>query len=397
MASIAVGSAIPTSDGTRSTAHDGGLKKVWSIPSTGNGDAPMGRWLIGALLVRGSSKGGVRAYNTTDGSEVYRVNPGASGSVLCAMSATVSRNGIGTVAFGNDSGSCTRLAGVDAHSGRVLWSIPLVSTRQGAVLESVRTYIQGDIATFIGEGILGGVDVATGRHVWDYKPRGSDCAVYGWAATSGAVLVDDGCVDTSAQITLSALDGRTGRRLWQRPEKAHIDLGQVFTADPLTATLQESGGLTLRRFDSNGDSIRIDTSNLNEGVSNGFPGEQDAHVTGSALIVPTRNTSDVHGVTAFDRTTGAQLWTYTGDSHTGATLVDTSGDGRLYAVSAGSPASVPYLVRLDPATGHSTPLSPLPSGTDNWASFLGTVYALPGGGIVQVSALNDATAVIAYR
>ncbi|MEY9834864.1 hypothetical protein [Streptacidiphilus sp. EB103A] len=54
-------------------------------------------------------------------------------------------------------------------------------------------------------------------------------------------------------------------------------------------------------------------------------------------------------------------------------------------------------MRLDPATGYSTPLHPLPSGTDNWTSFLGTVYALPGGGIVQVSALNDATAVIAYR
>jgi hypothetical protein len=210
------------------------------------------------------------------------------------------------------------------------------------------------------------------------------------------VLVDDYCVDTSAHITLSALDGRTGRRLWQNPEKAHTDLGQVFTADPLTATLDESGGMSLRRFDSKGNSTRIDTSNLKENVSNGFPGDQDAHVTGPALIVPTRNSDDVHGVTAFDPTTGAQLWTYTGDSHTGATLVDASGDGRLYAVSAGSPAGVPCLVRLDPATGHSTPLSPLPS-TDSWTSFLGTVYALPGGGIVEVSALDDTSPVIAYR
>jgi hypothetical protein len=285
---VAVASATSTSSGRRSTANDGGLKKVWSIPSSSNGDMPIGRWLTGKLLVRASSRGGVRAYNTADGSEVYRISPNASGPVLCAMSTTLSPNGIGTVAFGDDSRPCTRLAGVDARSGRILWSIPLVSSRQGAVLDSVQTYIQGDIATV------------------------------------------------------------------------------------------------------------IDTSNLKENVSNGFPGDQDAHVTGPALIVPTRNSDDVHGVTAFDPTTGAQLWTYTGDSHTGATLVDASGDGRLYAVSAGSPAGVPCLVRLDPATGHSTPLSPLPS-TDSWTSFLGTVYALPGGGIVEVSALDDTSPVIAYR
>ncbi len=83
----------------------------------------------------------------------------------------------------------------------------------------------------------------------------------------------------------------------------------------------------------------------------------------------------MHAVTAFDPTTGAQLWTYTGDSHSGATLVDASSDGGLYAVSSGTPASVPYLVRLDPATGHSTPAQPT----------------------AEVSALNNTTSVVAYR
>ena len=96
-ASVAVGSATPTSSDRRSTADNGGLKKVWSIPSSGSDDVPIGRWLIGTLLVRTSSKGGVRAYHTADGSAAYRISQGASESVPCAMSTTVSPNDTNTV------------------------------------------------------------------------------------------------------------------------------------------------------------------------------------------------------------------------------------------------------------------------------------------------------------
>ncbi len=55
-----------------------------------------------------------------------------------------------------------------------------------------------------------------------------------------------------------------------------------------TVPFHERDGLSLHWFDSNGNSIRIDTGKLQMNVGNGFPGDRDAHVLGSALIVPAR-------------------------------------------------------------------------------------------------------------
>lgn len=396
LASALAGCTGPTADGAgHHAAVDNGLKKVWSLPPAGSGDAAIGSWMAGTVLVRAGSKDGVRGYNTSDGTEAYRVSPDPDRSVPCAMSTTLSPRGIGTVAFGSAAHPCTRLAGVDSRTGRILWSVPLAESRYDP--DGLRTYVQGDVATVINANGPMGFDVTTGHRVWTYEPRGSDCGFYSWAATSGALLVDDYCVDASPHITLSAIDGRTGRRLWVRPEQAHVGIEQLLTANPLIGSLHESDGVRLERFDSRGGSTRISTVGLNENVSNGFPGNPDAGIVGQKMIAPTRSSSGLRTVTAFDPTTGAQLWTYAGASRTGATLVDASGDGRIYAVSAGSGSTPPHLVRLDPATGSPTVLSPLDSGTDDWTAVVGAVYALPGGGIVQLSALNDTAAAIAYR
>ena len=383
--------------GPAKAAGGSALTKAWSIPSDGSDDQIVGSWLTDTLLVRAGSTGGVRAYRVTDGSEAYRVDPGPGGSVPCGMSGAPSLDGIGIVAFGTGPHACTRLTGVDSRTGRVVWSVPLDSPAHDPV-DSVLVYVRGDVATVVGDGVLQSLDIATGNRAWSVESRGSGCEPYDWAAVGGVVLVDDYCSDTEPRITLRALDSATGHALWQEPEQQHVEIAQLFTADPLTAVLHESAGDALVRFGSDGRTTRFDTGSLQVSLGNGFPGDQAARTLGHTLVLVTRDGSGNAGVAAFDLVTGARLWTYTGEGRAGATLMDASADGKLYAVSAaGGDGGQAHVVRLDPATGRPTVLSSLPSGPDGWPADPGAVRALPGGGVVSLDALAGKSFAVAYR
>lgn len=96
-------------------------------------------------------------------------------------------------------------------------------------------------------------------------------------------------------------------------------------------------------------------------------------------------------VIAYDLSTGQQLWAYDGESGHGAVLARASNDSTLYAVSTGTYSGSPHYVRLDPVTGKSTILGTLSSDADSWLLSSGTLYSLPGGGILTLNGYTSSS------
>ncbi|MER7177917.1 PQQ-binding-like beta-propeller repeat protein [Streptomyces hyaluromycini] len=368
------------------------LTQAWQIPAPAADDALIGSWLTDKLLVRASSRGGLRAYGLTDGKRVWSAAPSAGaakrGTVPCGMSPTLSAQGIGTVAFGKDSSVCTWLAGVNASTGKILWSIPLTSTKH-PIATTAATYLQGDVATIVSENFLGGVDVGTGSRVWGYKARGHYCNAYGWGA-DGVVLVDDYCLDQKTRFTLTAYDGKTGKVIWRKPESAHSDVTHILSGSPLVAAVHTASQDAVRVFDTTGTGRKLAVGDDELTTGNNAGADHSARLYGKVLVTPASAAGGTV-IDGFDTATGAKLW-----SHRSAALaIHASGaDDKVYAVTT---SGSPQLITVDPRTGHTTPVAGLPVGTGTWNFTSGTVYVTSDGGVLELNALGSNGGVRLYR
>ncbi|MFJ3667038.1 PQQ-binding-like beta-propeller repeat protein [Streptomyces sp. NPDC090106] len=373
------------------------LTQAWQIPAAARSDTLIGSWLTDKLLVRAGTRGGLRAYDLSDGGQKWNAKSSLplaeKGTVPCAMSPTVNAKGVGTVAFGEDGSTCTWLAGIKASTGKVLWSIPLTDTKHPASV-ATSTYVQGNVATIVSANYLGGVNVRTGTRVWGYKPRGRYCNAYNWG-TDGAVLVGDYCLDKKTRFTLSAYDPKTGKILWRKAQKAHSEVTHVLSGSPLIAsvhTVHEDG---VRVFDEHGGSRVLAVGDDELFSGNTSEADHSARLYGDVLATPA-SSSDQIVIAGFDTSTGAKLWTV----KSAALAVpasddeDDASDAAVYAVTL---SGAPQLISIDRRTGRTTPVVGLPreNGAKNFTA--GTVYVTPDGGVLELSALGSEGGVRYYR
>ncbi|MFE9495075.1 PQQ-binding-like beta-propeller repeat protein [Streptomyces collinus] len=368
------------------------LTQAWQIPAPAADDALVGSWLTDKLLVRASTRGGLRAYGLTDGKEVWRSASSATaaqrGAVPCGMSPTLSAQGIGTVAFGKDGSTCTWLAGVRASTGKILWSMPLTSKRHPAAATAT-TYVQGSVATVVSENFLGGVDVRTGSRVWGYKARGHYCNAYDWGA-NGVVLVDDYCLDQKTRFTLTSYDGKTGKVIWRKSEKAHSDVTHILSGSPLVAAVHTARQDAVRVLGTTGTGRKLAVGDDELTPGNDSGADHSARLYGDVLVTPASSAGKAV-LDGFDTRTGRKLWTL----RSAALAVPASGaDGKVYAVAA---SGTPQFVTIDPRTGRTTPVAGLPVGTGKWNFGAGTVYVTPDGGVLELNALGSNGGVRLYR
>ncbi|KAB1987719.1 outer membrane protein assembly factor BamB family protein [Streptomyces triticiradicis] len=367
------------------------LTQAWQVPAPAD-DTLIGSWLTDKLLVRAGTRGGLRAYDLTDGKQVWSAASGAAaserGNVPCAMSPKVGARGIGTVAFGKDGSTCTWLAGVKASTGKILWSVPLTDTKHPKAATAT-TYLQGDVATVVGQNFLGGVDIRTGDRVWGYKARGHYCNAHGRGA-EGAVLVDDFCLDRKTRFTLTAYDGRTGKVIWRKSESAHADVTHFLSGSPLIAAVHTVHQDAVRVFGTTGTGRRLAVGNDELTTGNDTGADHSARLYGHVLVTPA-SAAGHPVIDGFDTTTGAKLWIH----RSAALAVPASGsDDKVYAVTT---SGTPQLVTIDPRTGRTTPVAVLPTGTGKGHFTSGTVYATPDGGVLEIDALGSDGGVRLYR
>ncbi|MFF8534061.1 PQQ-binding-like beta-propeller repeat protein [Streptomyces sp. NPDC015532] len=368
------------------------LTRVWQIPAPAADDALIGSWLTDKLLVRASSRGGLRAYDLADGKQVWRAASPATaakrGTVPCGMSPTLSAQGIGTVAFGKDGSTCTWLAGIKASTGKILWSLPLTGKKH-QVAAPAATYLQGDVATVVGVNFLGGVDLRTGSRVWGYKARGHYCNAYNWGA-DGVVLVDDFCLDKKNRFTLTAYNGKTGKVIWRKSERAHSDVTHILSGSPLIAAVHTARQDAVRVFGTNGTGRKLAVGNDELTTGNETGADHSARLYGKVLVTPASAAGSAV-IDGFDTTTGAKLWT----QRSAVLAVPASGaDDKVYAITT---SGAPQLITIDPRTGRTTPVAGLPVGTGKWGFTSGTVYVTSDGSVLELNALGSNGGVRLYQ
>ncbi|MEV7983208.1 PQQ-binding-like beta-propeller repeat protein [Streptomyces sp. NPDC086519] len=368
------------------------LTPVWQIPALAHDDTLIGSWFTGKLLVRAGTRGGLRAYDLTDGRQLWSTAFSAAaakrGTVPCAMSPTLGAKGVGTVAFGKDGSTCTWLAGVKASTGKILWSMPLTSTRHPSTM-TASTYVQGDVATIVSENFLGGVNIRTGTRVWGYKPRGRYCNAYDWG-TDGTVLVDDYCLDKKTRFTLTAYDAKTGKVIWRKTESAHSDVTRILSGSPLVAAVHTARQDAVRVFDAHGDGRKLAVGDDELTSGNTTEADHSARLYGTVLVTPASAAGGTV-VDGFDTTTGAKLWTR---PSTALAVPAPGGDETVYAVTT---SGSPQLITIDRRTGRTTPVAGLPKGSGKWDFTAGTVYITPDGGVLELCSLGSNGGVRFYR
>ncbi|TDU06721.1 outer membrane protein assembly factor BamB [Streptomyces sp. 846.5] len=396
LASIAVVGVMIVNGGSKKNGST--LSKAWSVPAFGSDDRLIGSWMTSTALVRASSSGGVTSYAIADGGKSWTLTPPSSAQTPCAMSPTTTADGIGTMAFGSDANSCSVFAGVDSHTGKILWTFPLTSATDSVAM-AASTYIQGSVATVVSGDRVGGFDAATGKQVWGLKPRGNYCNESS-VATTGIVLVDDYCADVSPSYTLTAVNAATGRQMWRKTESDHTTISSLLNGSPLVSVLSTGGAASLHVYDGSGNSTAtLSAPNLRLNEYH----EVTASLPGQLLVVQgeedlsSSNGSTAGNIVAFNLATGAEAWTYDGESNHGALLAQSTGDGKLYALSTGTYSGSPHFVSLDPATGKSTVLGALPSDTNGWTFSGGMLYATSDGGLIALSSYGDEAAVSKYH
>ncbi|MFC1409790.1 PQQ-binding-like beta-propeller repeat protein [Streptacidiphilus sp. N1-12] len=384
---------IALSNKTKSNDSAGGptLAKAWSVPSSGSDDRILGSWLTATTVIRASSGDGVVAYDLTTGRKSWTLTPPAGAATPCAMSQGVNASGIGAMAFGTNAESCTYFAAVDSATGRILWKLNLTNSDH-PVATSATALIQGSVATVLSLGRAGGFDAKTGKQIWVNPSRGSYCNEESYG-TTGVVVVEDYCADASPKQTMTALDASTGKRLWRRTETTTAVESYMLNASPLVAQLSSELNGPVDVYSSKGVPTPLDMTGFSVSSDSVTP----VKAAGNTLVVQSGEDLESAGsdstagqVIAFNLSTGQQLWRYNGESGHGAVLARTASDGKLYALSTGTYSGSPHFVRLDPVTGKSTVLGALPSGTDGWTVSGGTLYALPGGGLLVLNSFGSA-------
>ncbi|MGI5459238.1 PQQ-binding-like beta-propeller repeat protein [Streptomyces sp. CA-249302] len=360
------------------------LTQVWQTPAPARDDTLIGSWLTQKLLVVAGTRGGLRAYDISDGTRLWSTVSSAAaakrGTVPCAMSPTLSAKGVGTVAFGKDGSTCTWLAGVKASTGKILWSMPLTNTKHPSTV-TASTYVQGDVATIVSDNFLGGVNIRTGSRVWGYKPRGRYCNAYGWG-TDGTVLVDDYCLDKKTKFTLTAYDAKTGKVIWRKAESAHSDVTHILSGSPLVAAVHTARQDAVRVLDAHGNGRKLAVGDDELTSGNTSEADHSARLYGTVLATPA-TTAGRTAVDGFDTTTGAKLWTH---PSTALAVPPSDGHKTVYAVTT---SGTPQLITIDRRTGHTTPVAGLPRGSGAWNFTAGTVYVTPNGGVLELSSLGS--------
>ena len=368
------------------------LTPAWSVPADSGGDATtIGGWVTSKYAIR-VDQDTVLAYSLATGKQAWQAAiPGSGNEHPCAMSPTLSANGTGTVGFGTTGAECNQLVGLDTATGKTLWTVSLTNNRTG-LGTMAQTYIQGSVATLISPTVITGLNVSTGKTVWTYHQRGQFCDVYPTGAT-GAVLVSDFCAGTSPNYTLSELDPLTGKVEWSKAESGDVDFADVFTGDPVSATLEAGADAKPYVYDSHGDATPIAVPSKAANDPAPFDDSAPAQVVGHDLVFEGYQQAGGQNSTggpiqAFDAATGEPAWTYSGQGGFGALLLAPTGNGTLYALSTGAIGGTPQLVRLDPATGKATVVGALP-GDGQWNLDFDRLYLAPGGDLVELGSMTD--------
>jgi outer membrane protein assembly factor BamB len=340
------------------------LKQLWT--TSGTNDKLVGVWQTDHDLVRIGS-GEVTGYDLASGKQLFTVAAPGPGLVPCSASPTLSPGGVGSIFYSQDGNfSCDDVIGVDANTGKQLWTLHSKNKVTDAATGS--TFVDGSVVVVASDSdAVAGVDATTGDTVWSYTPTAKGCEPANTAGMGTIVMVQEHCEGGGAtgKGNYVAVDAATGKHLWQTPTAPDYGMRAVISTNPVVILAASSNfsvnGIDLKNgseflaFDASGRqtmSIPADGDQAGTNLTTPYP---NATVVGQTLYADSKTGNSGEGLSAYSLTTGAKLWTYSatfGHMAQDLWLTGLAPDSSPLVVvdlhSLGTPCPVE---RLDPATG----------------------------------------------
>ncbi|MFD7767045.1 PQQ-binding-like beta-propeller repeat protein [Streptomyces sp. NPDC059787] len=244
------------------------LDRAWQAGA----DRPASVRGVGAWAVGEDAKTVVRA--RTDALVAYDSGSGDRGWVLrapvresvCAMSERIV-DGIGLVAFARDSKPCGTVWGVDVRSGRKVWERNITGVTPG-LYQGGGGLLSADagVAVALGEHSVHGYGLTDGAVRWTAKPVPAagteadddvECEPVTASTAGGTTTVAVTCGGYSDfhSAFLLTLDTATGKELSRRelPVESYLTSAAVLSAEPFTLLVQEKDERGLAAVLSYGD------------------------------------------------------------------------------------------------------------------------------------------------
>lgn len=329
----ASGGPNPKSSTSGPTAPAGpaaNLGVKWSLPADNDSNKDVyGRWVTADKVFIGDNKSGLVGYDLAGGNPAPVQLP--AGAQVCAMTRDAD-NGVGAVAWSEDTRNCNKVGLVDLATGTVRWNKPFADEPENSTAgpRFARVGIDDVPMTFTDGAVVVGArssvlafDKADGRPLWGkVAPKAGiyDRDIVGLLGDAGNVLV---AMQESAgeSVAGAKLDAADGDPVWT----ADIPVGKRADIAPLSV---ESQAFVVDSYDSSdpaGDQIiTVDNSGriTNTISAKGAWGEldlDDADWTGQpgfhlvvdkGVVYATAESDDYeeYQLMAFDLATGAVKW-----------------------------------------------------------------------------------------
>jgi hypothetical protein len=261
-----------------------------------------------------------------------------SWDVVSGLAGTVPAAGLAYASVGDGVaavGTGLTVSAFSSKTGALRWQVTLTGFPAGAAIVSVRTW-PGEVTAGVSYLASQGAHVAERTEVVISDAAGVPTGRYPAAVFGGAVAGSPQYTVIVGTTAVTSYDNATGRIRWQRPTgqvaQAWRIAGQfLYVAESASGFVGSAPVTALRRIDlATGTELLVEPL---EGLS--FTGTLSAAFDGVVLF------SSAAGVTAYDGTIGAMLWTIAGAVTEGAD----PGSQRLY-LTRGSD-----LIGVNPQTG----------------------------------------------
>ncbi|HET9516373.1 MAG TPA: PQQ-binding-like beta-propeller repeat protein [Actinoplanes sp.] len=280
------------------------MTKVWTVGYPGpptDDDRPVAVWAAGELVVRVQADG-VFAYRAGDGQQAWAL-PAPTGKLICAADAT-SAGTLGAMLIGTAK-NCGTVIGFDLVSGRQRWSTKLgrleitagrlIDDRPPISVTADRVIVADPYSK------LRALNADNGRVMWSRQSPSS------WAVDDQHIVLTSTRSLTDRRPQVESLDPQTGKRKWRietpgqypaRVAAANPPVLMHIHDDPNVQLFTEAGALVATLPATYADGLTIDMIS-GDGVR--------THGTNAYLSMRTADSSG-ELVTAFDSTTGKEVW-----------------------------------------------------------------------------------------
>ncbi|MEY9932253.1 outer membrane protein assembly factor BamB [Catenulispora sp. GP43] len=341
------------------------LKQAWSTSDTH--DNLVGLWQTAHSVVRiGDS--GAAGYDLSSGRKLFTIAPPAAGLVPCSASPTLAPGGVGAIFYSKDGNfSCDSVIGVDANTGKQLWV--LHSENKVADAATGSTFVDGSVVVVASDSdAVAGVDAATGNTVWTYSATAKNCSPQNTGGMGSVVIVQEHC-EGGGQTGVGnyvAVDAATGKHLWQTPTAPDYRMRAVISTNPVVILAASSkstlvgndlkDGAEFLAFDGGGKQTATIPADDNQAGTTLTTPHPNALVAGTTLYADAKSANGSEGVTAYNVTTGAKLWSYQATFESMALtdlwLTGLAPDSSpLVVIDLHSLGNACPVEKLDPATG----------------------------------------------